>query len=209
VANAKPGVFVAIEGGEGSGKSRLMHGLGERLRIGGHDVVMTREPGGTPLGEQVRGLLLGGETPRTPLAELMLFEAARAELVASVIKPGLDRGSVVLCDRFAASSVAYQSGGRGLSRQLVDDANRAATGGIQPNLTLLLDLPAQEGLRRRTGDGGLNRFDEEDIAFHERVNACFRQLAAEDPARWRVLDATLSLGDVLTAATAALEEFLR
>jgi dTMP kinase len=169
---------------------------------------MTREPGGTPFGEQVRALLLDGETPRTPLAELMLFEAARAELVASVIRPAIERGAVVLCDRFAASSVAYQSGGRGLPRQLVDYANRAATGGIQPTLTLLLDLPAEVGLRRRSGDGSLNRFDKEDIAFHERVNACFRQLAAEDPARWRVLDATKPLGDVLTAATAALEEFL-
>jgi dTMP kinase len=203
------GVFIAIEGGEGSGKSRLLHGLDERLRIGGHDVVMTREPGGTPLGEQIRALLLDSATSRTPLAELMLFEAARAELVASVIKPALDRSAVVLCDRFAASSIAYQNGGRGLSRQVVEDANRAATGGVTPTVNLLLDLPAEVGLRRRAGDGGLNRFDHEDIAFHARVNACFRDLAAEDPAHWRVIDATQSLAMVLTAATAALQEFLR
>jgi dTMP kinase len=208
MATARRGLFVAVEGGEGSGKSRLIGGLEERLRDGGFTVQVTREPGGTALGEQIRTLLLASEGASEALSELLLFEAARAELVASVIRPALERGSVVLCDRFIASSLAYQSRGRGLERAVVEAANRIATDGLSPDLTLLLDLPAATGLRRRAGDGGLNRFDREELAFHERVTTMFRELAYEDPSRWRTIDATMDYADVLTSATAAVAAFL-
>ena len=206
MTSAHKGAFVVLEGGEGSGKSRLLHALEERLADGGHTVVVTREPGGTALGERIRGVLLLQERAGDPLAELMLFEAARAQLVAEVIRPALDRGAVVLCDRFVASSIAYQSAGRGLPREIVERANEIATGGLTPDVTLLLDVPAEVGLRRRMTDGAANHFDNETLAFHERVNACFRQLAHEDQKRWHVIDGTLDFPDVLTAATACLIE---
>jgi dTMP kinase len=206
MTSAHKGALVVIEGGEGSGKSRLLHALEERLVDGGHTVVVTREPGGTSLGERIREVLLARERAGDPLAELMLFEAARAQLVAEVIRPALARGAVVLCDRFAASSIAYQSAGRGLARAIVEHANEIVTGGLIPDVTLLLDVPAEVGLRRRMTDGAANHFDNETLAFHERVNECFRQLAREDAQHWRVVDATMDFPAVVTAATAFLIE---
>lgn len=200
------GAFIAVEGGEGSGKTRLLLALEERLLDGGHDVVVTREPGGTALGERIREVLLAKDRAGEPLAELLLFEAARAQLVAEVIRPALDCGAVVLCDRFDASSIAYQSAGRGLPRDVVDHANEIATGGLIPDVTLLLDVPAEVGLRRRMSGGDANHFDTETVAFHERVNECFRELAREDPQHWRIIDGTLDFPEVLTAATACLKE---
>ncbi|MYD64407.1 MAG: dTMP kinase, partial [Chloroflexi bacterium] len=149
------GRFVTIEGGEGTGKTTLLAALAERSRSGGLDVVTCREPGGTALGERLRTALLGadGAAP-DPRAELLVFAAARAQLVAEVIRPALERGALVLCDRYADSTTAYQHHGRGLPRETVVAVNAAATGGLTPDLTLLLDLPATEGLRRagRAGD---------------------------------------------------------
>lgn len=192
-------MFIALEGGEGAGKSSVQRELGERLRAAGRDVVLTREPGGTPLGEQIRALVLAQSALDDPLTELMLFEAARAHLVAAVIRPALERGAVVVCDRFAASSIAYQAYGRGLDAALVARANDIATGGLGPALTLLLDLAAEAGLARRAGAGGANHFDRADLAFHERVRAGFRALAAADPARWRIIDAAAPLDAVVEA----------
>jgi dTMP kinase len=203
-----PGTFVVLEGGEGSGKTKLILALEERLRDGGHAVVTTREPGGTQLGESIRGTLFSGKGERDPLAELLLFEAARAQLVAEAIKPALQQGAVILCDRFSASSIAYQSAGRGLPRDLVEDANRIATQGLSPDLTFLLDVSPETGLRRRTTDGDVNHFDTETMAFHERVRECFRELASEDPARWHTIDAEMDFATVLTNATARLETLL-
>lgn len=203
------GRFIAIEGGEGSGKSRLQAALGEHLRSTGHDVVLTREPGGTPLAEKIRDLVLAERAVETQLAELLLFEAARAQLVATVIRPALDRGAVVVCDRFAASSVAYQGFGRGLGREVVERANAIATGGVMPDLTLLLDVPADVGLSRRADDGASNHFDRETLAFHERVRAGYHDLAADHPDGWRVIDASRPFGAVLAEAIAALDELLR
>ena len=153
------GRCIVIEGGEGAGKSRLLQALGERLRAGGREVVLTREPGGTALGEQIRSLVLRDLAVGDHLAELLLFEAARAHLVATVLRPALERGALVLCDRFAASSIAYQGFGRGLGRDVVERANAIATGGLAPDLTLLLDLAVEAGLARRAGDGAANHFD--------------------------------------------------
>lgn len=199
------GRFIVLEGGEGAGKSSVQRALGERLTARGIDVVLTREPGGTALGERLRDIVLAPDRPAGPLAELLLFEAARAQLVADVIGPALDRGATVLCDRFTASSVAYQGCGRELGREIVERANAIATGGLEPDLSLLLDLPVESGLARRAGAGAVNHFDRSAIAFHERVRDGFLALAHEDPARWRILDASRPLADVVDAALAAIE----
>jgi dTMP kinase len=198
------GRFIAIEGGEGAGKSRLQAALGEELRRAGREVVLTREPGGTPLGEQIRALVLAQHSLETEITELLLFEAARAQLVATVIRPALQRGDVVICDRFAASSVAYQGFGRGLGRDVVERANSIATGSLAPDLTLLLDLPAEAGLARRAGAGAANHFDRQTLAFHERVRAGYHDLAQESPDTWRVIDAAQPFEAVLADATAAV-----
>lgn len=186
---AARGCFVTIEGGEGTGKTTLLAALDERARSEGFDVVTCREPGGTPLGERLRSALLGsdGSAP-DPRAELLVFAAARAQLVAEVIRPALDRRALVLCDRYADSTTAYQHHGRGLPRDTVDAVNAAATGGLAPDLTLLLDLPADEGLRRagRAGD----YMEREALAFHEHVRAGYAELARMEPGRWRLLDAS-------------------
>jgi len=201
--------FIAIEGGEGAGKSRLQTALGARLSADGYDVLLTREPGGTPLGERVRDILLAERAAGYPLAELMLFEAARAQLVADVLRPALDAGRVVLCDRYAASSVAYQGFGRGLGRDLVERANAIATSGLMPGLTLLLDLPVEQGLARRGGEGAVNHFDAEETAFHERVRQGYLELARESPDAWRVIDAAQPFEAVLDTAYDAALSVLR
>jgi dTMP kinase len=196
--------FIVLEGGEGAGKSSVQRALGDRLSAAGHDVVLAREPGGTPLGERVREILLAGGGVADPLVELLLFEAARAHLVATVIRPALERGATVICDRFAASSIAYQGFGRGLGRDVVEHANAIATGGLEADVTLLLDLPAAEGLARRSKQGAANHFDGEALAFHERVRAGFLELARESPERWRIIDAAQPLDAVIDAAYAAV-----
>lgn len=191
----RSGCFVTIEGGEGVGKTTLLAGLANRAREAGLDVVVCREPGGTALGERLRDALLraDGEAPDAH-AELLVFAAARAQLVAEVIRPALGRSALVLCDRYADSTTAYQHFGRGLPRATVDAVNAAATGGLTPDLTLLLDLPPAEGLRRagRAGD----YMERENLAFHERVRAGFAALAQAEPERWRVLDASRGADEV-------------
>ncbi|HXK33172.1 MAG TPA: dTMP kinase [Dehalococcoidia bacterium] len=201
------GRFIVLEGGDGAGKSRLLDALGDSLRARGRDVVLTREPGGTPLGEVVREIILMPQ-PRDAVAELLLFEAARAQLVAEVVRPALERGAIVLCDRFAASSVAYQGFGRGIPREVVERANDVATGGLAPHLTLLLDIPPEEGLRRRADGGGENHFEREALDFHTRVREGFLTLAAEDTERWRVLDAGQPFDEVHEAALAAIDDVI-
>lgn len=202
--------FVTLEGGEGSGKSVQARRLEERLRARGFAVVSTREPGGTPVGEAVRSVVLHppGGVPLDPLAELLLFEAARAQLVRAVIRPALDRGAIVLCDRFADSSLAYQGYGRGLDFGLIERLNSVATGGLRPDLTLLLDVPVDVGLTRRRRMGDVNSLDGEDVAFHERVRQGYLALARREPARWRIVDASRSEDEVAEAAWSAVREWL-
>jgi dTMP kinase len=198
------GRFVTFEGGEGSGKSTQIERLATRLRAEGRDVLVTREPGGTPLAESVRGLLLDGGTDAesaaaapSPLAEAFLLEAARADLVARVVRPALAAGKIVLCDRYDDSTLAYQGGGRGLDDAMLRAMNRAATGGLAPHVTLLFDLDPDVGLGRRSR-GETNRMDRESPAFHARVRARFHELAAAEPDRFVVIDASQS-ADVLEA----------
>ena len=198
------GRFIVFEGGEGAGKSTVLAAVATQLRAAGRAVVETREPGGTPLGERIRGLILDARGVDDPLAELLLFEAARAHLVATVIRPAIERGEIVLCDRFAASSIAYQSYGRGLARETVERANEIATRGLAPDLTVLLDVPVDVGLARRAREGDANHFDREAVAFHERVRRGFLELAAGSPESWVVIDASGERQDVIDAAVPAV-----
>ena len=170
-----PGTFIVVEGPEGSGKSTLIRGLGARMADAGIVPVLVREPGGTPAAERIRTLLLDPGVAMEPVSELFLFLAARTDLVAAVIRPALLRGETVLADRFELSTEAYQCGGRGVDRDLFRQANRAATGGLQPDLTLVLDLPPELGLARIRDSGqSLDRMEQAGTGFHARVAETFR-----------------------------------
>ena len=187
-----PGLFVTFEGGEGTGKSTQIARLAERLRARGIDPVITREPGGTPLAEGIRALLLDAGGAPGPLAEAFLMEAARADLVAHVIRPALAEGRVVLCDRYDDSTLAYQGAGRGLDPAMLRGWSRAATGGLTPDLTLLIDLDPAAGLERRAAAAGEpNRLDREPREFHARVRDAYLALARAEPERFLVLDGSL------------------
>ncbi|MEX2445715.1 MAG: dTMP kinase [Dehalococcoidia bacterium] len=204
------GVFVTLEGGEGAGKSTQLAALAGLAAAEGREVVTCREPGGTTLGERLRAALFAtaeGETPPSPEAELLVFTAARAQLVTEVVRPALARGALVICDRFADSTVAYQHHGRGLDATTVEAANRAATGGLTPDLTLLLDLTPEQGFQR--GERGLDYLEREDVAFHHRVREGFLALAAAEPARWLILDATLPPEEITRAAWERIGALLR
>jgi len=196
-----PGRLIAFEGVEGAGKSTQLELLRRQLEGRGREVVVTREPGGTPVGERVRALLLDPEVEIHPRAEALLFAAARAELVERVIRPALERGALVLCDRYLDSSLAYQGGARGLGRGPVEEVNRLATGGLLPDLVVLLDLDPADGLRRRQGDR--DRIEAQDLEFHRRVREAFRALAAADPKRFAVVDAAAPVPEVAAWVHAA------
>jgi dTMP kinase len=196
-----PGRLIAFEGVEGSGKSTQLELLRRVLEGRGREVVVTREPGGTPAGERVRSVLLDPEVELHPRAEALLFAAARAELVEAVIRPALERGAVVLCDRYLDSSLADQGAARGLGQGPVEEVNRFATGGLLPDLVVLLDLDPASGLRRRAG--ALDRIEAQDLGFHRRVRQAFRDLAAADPARFSVVDATAPVPEVAAQVQAA------
>jgi dTMP kinase len=189
-AAGKPGgLFITLEGPEGSGKSTQAERLSASLTELGFTVYSTREPGGTTLGDELRQLLLRRDDLQiTAWAEALLFSAARAQLVRDVIRPQLERVDVVICDRFSDSTLAYQGWGRGLDRELLARLQEAATQGLMPDLTLLLDLPAGEGLKRVTRDKR-DRLDRETVAFHSRVRSGYRALAEAQPGRWRRVDA--------------------
>lgn len=202
---ALPGTFITFEGGDGVGKSTHIRLLAERLTAHGLEVVCVREPGGTAIGEALRAIVLDpANNAMAPQAELLVYEAARAQIVAEVIEPALARGAVVLCDRFYDSTVAYQAFARGLDRSFVEAANRFATGGIAPDRTILLVCAdAEEGLARAQELAEPDRLEQEGAAFHRKVAAGFAALAAEEPQRVRTV---ASHGSVeATAAAIAVE----
>lgn len=180
------GRFITFEGGEGAGKSTQVGLLAERLRAGGLDVVVTREPGGTVLGENLRTLVL--DAAPEPVTELLLFAAARAEHVAKVIRPALAHGTWVVCDRFIDSTRVYQGVLGGVPRALIAAIERDSVAPTFPDLTLVLDLPAGESLRRTEARGALSRFDAADAAYHERLREAFVEIARAEPGRCTVLD---------------------
>jgi dTMP kinase len=200
------GRFITVEGIEGAGKSTLLRGLADELRARGIVVCATREPGGTPLAEDIRNLVLARRAEGMPAAtELLLMFAARASHVAQRIEPSLARGEWVLCDRFTDASRAYQGGGRGMDAAEIESLARVAHPGLAPDLTLLLDLPPEAGLSRarQRGTGG-DRFEDEALAFFARVRARYLALAVAEPGRFRVLDATLPAAQLLELAAAQL-----
>jgi len=194
------GFFITFEGVEGCGKTTQLRLLKERLLAAGEKVTSTREPGGCPIADQMRAILLdAGNSAITPLAELLLYAAARAQHVQEVIAPALAAGEIVLCDRFTDATIAYQGHGRGLDLATIAKLNRLATGGVEPKLTLLIDCPVKVGLSRalariEAGSGAREeRFELESILFHERVRQGYLGLAAVSPRRFVVIDGT---GDV-------------
>ncbi len=192
------GRLLVVEGPEGAGKSTLVRGLAERFREGGIVPLLVREPGGTPVAERLRELLLDPAHAIEPVSELFLFLAARADLVRQVIRPALIQGRTVLADRFQLSTEAYQCGGRGLDRALVQTANRAATGGLDPDLTLVLDLPTELGFERiRHAGQGFDRIERAGPEFHDRVAAVFRNATGPGISH---LDAALPQEQLLLSA---------
>jgi len=203
------GRFVTFEGGEGSGKSTQLARLAARLTAQGLDPLVTREPGGTPVAEGIRALLLDPALEPGALAEALLMEAARAELVAAVIRPALAAGRVVLCDRYADSTLAYQGAGRGLDLAMLAGWNRVATGGLVPDRTLLFDLDPAVGLSRRQVAAGVpNRLDRESLAFHTRVRAQYLALACAEPGRIAVIAADQAAETIEAQTWAALSTLL-
>ncbi len=201
-------MFITFEGPEGSGKTTQIRLLAAYLRACGHDVVTAREPGGTPIGDQIRACLHDtANTAMSPTAEVLLYSASRAQLVAEVIRPALAAGRVVLCDRYADSTMAYQGYGRGLDRSMLATLTAIATGGVSPDLTLLLDMDVARGLTRRRDEGEeMNRLDLEAIEFHNRVRAGYLALTAAEPARWQRIDADAPVADVQLAIRQVVEE---
>jgi dTMP kinase len=195
-----PGRFITLEGPEGSGKTLMAARLAGALRERGHQVRLTREPGGTALGERLRAIVLAGDSGRgAPIdtrTDALLFNAARAQLVAEVIGPALAAGEIVICARFADSTLAYQGFGAGLPLDELRSVAKLATAGLSPDLTILLDVAPEVGLARKTDDAH-NRFESDfDLEFHHRVRTGFLELARQEPGRWRVIDAGRPTDDV-------------
>ena len=206
---ASSGLFITFEGSEGCGKSTQIRRMADRLRALGREVLTLREPGGTPIGESIRNLLQYDEkaAAMTPEAELLLFAASRAQLVREVIRPTLERGAIVLCDRFLDSTTVYQGVARALSRHDVAAINEFAIGVTVPDLTLLLDLDATEGRRRAAvRKGPVDRMEQEGSDFYEAVRHGYLELAQGDPHRFAIIDASASEEVVESAITAVLQE---
>jgi dTMP kinase len=209
------GLFITLEGPDGAGKSSQAQVLADALERAGMTVVMTREPGGTALGERVREVLLQqkDEAEHDPLADALLFNAARRQLVSEVIRPALAAGSAVVCDRFADSTLAYQGFGAGVPLAALRHLADLATGGLRPTRTILFDLRADDGLARRVRGpaAAMTRFElaaAHDLAFHQRVRDGYLQLAREEPARWRVVDASRDSENVARDVLEAVRDLL-
>ncbi len=196
------GSFISFEGGEGAGKSTQIRRLAERLTAAGHDVVVTREPGGSPGAEAIRELLVNGAADRwSPVTETLLMYASRRDHLERVIRPALAEGKVVLCDRFADSTRAYQGAGGAASASLIAALEDHVLNGTIPTLTLILDLPAEVGLQRAEARGGAARFESKGLDFHQRLRAGYLEIARQEPERCVVIDADAEL-DAVTAAIA-------
>jgi dTMP kinase len=204
------GRFITLEGGEGVGKSTNLEFMRRHLEAAGKTVIVTREPGGTPLGERIRGLLLDhGDGTMSGEAELLLVFAARAEHLSRVIRPALAEGKWVLCDRFTDASYAYQGGGRGIALERIADLEAWVQGDLRPDLTVLLDAPVAVGMARAgRREGAADRFEREELGFFERVRQSYRDQAQRFPERYRVIDASQSLTAVQDRIGFELDAFI-
>jgi dTMP kinase len=211
------GTFITFEGGEGSGKSTQARLLTGYLQQKGYDVISTREPGGTEIGDAVRAVLLNPEFQEMGnVTELLLLAASRAQNVHQRIKPGLERGAVIICDRFIDSTLAYQGYGRNFDLKLLEALNRLATGGVTPDLTILLDLPAEVGLKRAKAldkgeakDGEGDRIEQEDIDFHLRLRKGFLELAEREPDRFRTLEVAADIETTQGRVVQVVKEYFQ
>ena len=190
-------MFITFEGPEGGGKTTQIAQLAQFLEKKGHSVICTREPGGTAIGDQIRVTLLALEnTEMHPRTEALLLQASRAQLVEEIIIPNLKKGEIILCDRYADSTLAYQGYGHQHDLESLRKIIYYATGGLKPDLTILLDLEVKEGLNRRHAAGGVNRLDSLDLDFHRRVREGYRQLAIADPKRWVIIQANRPIENI-------------
>jgi len=203
------GLFITLEGPEGAGKSTNRDYLADRLRERGLEVVLTREPGGTPLAERIRDLLLAPSAePMAVDTELLLMFAARAQHLAQVIRPALERGAVVLCDRFTDATYAYQGGGRGVPETRITELERFVQGELRPDLVLVFDLPVEVGLARAAARGRLDRFEQEGQGFFEGVRQAYLRRAQATPERYRIIDAAQPLAGVQRALDELLPQIV-
>jgi dTMP kinase len=212
VTDAQRGIFITLEGPDGAGKSSQLGPLAERVLMLGYECVATREPGSTEIGERVRDVVLQGGM-REALTDALLFNAARRQHVQEIIRPALESGAVVICDRYADSSMAYQGYGGGVPLDDVQTINFLATGGLMPDRTVLFDLPVEAGLQRRAvgAASDFTRFEsteQHDVAFHQRVRDGYLEMAAADPARWRVIDAGQPADEVADALWQAVRDLI-
>jgi dTMP kinase len=205
------GLFITFEGGEGSGKSTQIKRLAASLEADGRTVLQTREPGGSPGAEAIRALLVTGDPERWDgMTEALLHYAARRDHVERTIKPALNAGKIVLCDRFSDSTMAYQGYGHGLGRDAITRIHSVTLGSFKPDLTLILDLPVEEGLKRAAGRGGdERRYEDMDVAFHERLRAGFMEIAEAESGRCRVIDASGSEVEVAARLNEAVTPVLK
>jgi len=210
------GFFITFEGIEGCGKTTQIRLLAKGLKEGGREVVLTREPGGTEIGERIRAVLLDASScGMSPITDLMLYGAARNQHVREVIRPALERGAVVLCDRYADATTAYQGAARRIDVKTIDEVHRVATEGVWPQLTLLLDMPASEGLSRARERnlhediaGREDRFEREELDFHERVRSGYLAIAKREPSRVVIVDAGRSIEDMQAKIASVVEKAL-
>ena len=199
------GLFITVEGIDGCGKSTQARLIAAALEAAGHDVLRLREPGGVKISEQIRAILLDpANAEMGDVCELLLYEAARAQLVHQVIRPALAAGKTVVCDRFYDSTTAYQAFADGLDRNMVSQANELAVDGCRPDLTLVFDLPVEDALRRRSGREAEDRLELKGMEFQERVAAGFRAVAADEPDRAKLIDAGGSIAEVFSGVAAEL-----
>jgi dTMP kinase len=203
-------MFITFEGGEGSGKTTVAREAADHFRAQGHDVLLTREPGGTALGDALRTLLLDARSQAavSPEAELLMFCAARAQIVTEVLRPHLNKGGIILCDRYADSTLAYQGYGRGLPLDTLKTILGFATGGLWPDVTLLFDLTPEQGLQRRRPQEW-DRLDALELDFHHRVRAGYHTLMSQEPNRWRRIDASQPLEQVCQDLIATIQQSIQ